>query len=73
MCECSNEPFDFIEGGEFLYQLRDCQLLKKGSVLCSYLVSSYCLLVHLRVEKYLNPGCFRNKEKHIHNYFHNQK
>jgi hypothetical protein len=31
-CEHCNEPSGSIKGGEFFYQLSDCQLLKKDSV-----------------------------------------
>jgi hypothetical protein len=34
-CEHGNEPTVSIKGGEFLYQLSDHQLLKKGSAPCS--------------------------------------
>jgi hypothetical protein len=34
-CEYDNEHLGFIKGGEFLDQLNDCQLPKRGSVPCS--------------------------------------
>jgi hypothetical protein len=37
-CEYGNESSGFIKGGEFLDQLRDYELLRKDSVLWSYLV-----------------------------------
>jgi hypothetical protein len=45
-CEHSNEPLGSIKGGEFIYQLSDCQLLKVNSaswisLLSSTLVTTY--------------------------------
>jgi hypothetical protein len=34
--EHGNEPSISIDGGEFVYQLRDCQLLRKDFALWSY-------------------------------------
>jgi hypothetical protein len=38
-CECGNEPFGCVKCGEFLEQLRTCQLLRKDSAPRSYLVN----------------------------------
>jgi hypothetical protein len=37
-CEHGNETSGIISDGEFLDQLKDCQLLKEDSALWSYLV-----------------------------------
>jgi hypothetical protein len=35
-CEQDNEPSDFVKGGEFLYQMNDCQFFKKDSGFSSF-------------------------------------